>query len=407
MTTQLYDSDSNGDIQEKYIPDQPLFLEKTNTVFKLSQIYDKWLAPKKSHLLNLQPSYQREITWEYEAFNNFLDSVFRNYIFNPIILCKLNNFSGERFELDRYECVDGQHRLTCIKMYIEGSPCVNEFLYIVKDGYHVFYKETPELNSFIVSTKKKAKYRYMHDYEKEMFDGIEFSFQIIQDNLNKRANLKAEIFNRIQNGARISNFDILKNLPHPLCIFLRDNVFTEKIFKLQLFEKIIFYQKTINSNVVVNITNKSKNECYFYFMLRIFYIYQRKTISFGMFDMNLNLRKKLDDQIKNPAITEATFPNSIDEYTQVWETMKLILRNIHPNTILAEPLYYYLFYSFHYDKPVYNLLKVKINWKDFMKIFNDTTTASVYYVASSKLKSQKISDTYEILKKHLQSNKSL
>jgi hypothetical protein len=44
----------------------------------------------------------------------------------------------------------------------------------------------------------------MNEVEKETFDNIKFSFQIITTDLNKQNNFKAEIFNRIQNGARVS-----------------------------------------------------------------------------------------------------------------------------------------------------------------------------------------------------------
>jgi hypothetical protein len=77
-----------------------------------------------------------------------LDSVHRNYIFHPIILCKLNNFGGGgvKHELDKYECLGGQHRLTCIRMYINCESYNDKYLYIIQDNDRLFYKETSELN---------------------------------------------------------------------------------------------------------------------------------------------------------------------------------------------------------------------------------------------------------------------
>jgi hypothetical protein len=396
----LGECDAGNDIEYYNLSAQLVFLEKRNDFIKISKIYENWLTPNRAHLLNLKPTYQRELVWEYEGFIKFLDSVHRNYIFNPIILCKLNNFAGggPKMELDKYECLDGQHRLTCIRMYMNGECYGDEYLYILHDNTRLFYKETQELNNYIFENKrKKVNFRYMNEVEKETFDNIEFSFQIITTDLNKQNNFKAEIFNRIQNGARVSTFEIIKNMAHPLCIYLRENVLVDKIFKYQLFEKIVFYQRVNTYNIIQNIKNSTKNELYLYFLIRLFYIYQNKTLSFGHFDMNLNIKKKLDDEL-----IRQSFSNCIQEYEKIWHTIKIIIQNVktYENTV-AEPLYYYLFYSFNFDYPIYKLLNQKINCKKFMSVYNNISNARKLYVASNKLKSNLILETYDLIKKDL------
>ncbi len=238
----------------------------------------------------------------------------------------------------------------------------------------------------------------MNEVEKETFDNIEFSFQIITTDLNKQNNFKAEIFNRIQNGARVSTFEIIKNMAHPLCVYLREYVLVDKIFKYQLYEKIIFYQRSVNKRVVENIKNSTRNELYVYFLIRLFFIYQNKTLSFGHFDMNLNIKKKLDDEVLKKSFSH----NAQQEYDKIWLIIKHIFGNIKTSeSKIAEPIYYYLFYSYNYDLSLYKLLNQKINCKEFMNEFNNTENAFEYYIVSNKLKSDKISNTYDIIRKKL------
>lgn len=46
--------------------------------------------------------------------------------------------------------------------------------------------------------------------------------------------------------------------------------------------------------------------------MQLFFIYQNKTIAFRHFDMNLNIMKKLDDEIFVP------------EHQKIWDTIKVI-----------------------------------------------------------------------------------
>jgi hypothetical protein len=103
-------------------------------------------------------------------------------------------------------------------------------------------------------------------------------------------------------------------MAHPLCEYLREYVLVDKIFKYQLFDKIIFYQRSVNKRVVENIKNSTRNELYVYFLIRLFFIYQNKTISFGHFDMNLNIKKKLDDEVLKKSFSQ----NAQQEYDKIW-----------------------------------------------------------------------------------------
>jgi hypothetical protein len=394
-----------------------IFLSKRNDSHSIRQIYDKWLCPSKSHLLNLRPTYQRDLAWDFDAFNNFLDSVHRNYIFNPIILCKLNNFGGgggARRELDRFECMDGQHRLTCIQMYMNGETVFNSYLYLVKERCRVFYKAKDKTNEQMdryidVENRKKTrhKYRYMDECEKEHFDAIEFNFQIIQDDLNNHINVKAEIFNRVQNGARVNNFELIKNKPHVLCVFLRENVLPDKIFKYELMQKIIFYQRVNNYIIIENIMDKTQNECYLYFLLRVYYIYQHQTISFGMYDMNLNIKKKLDEEIKTPDMEAKVFSKNPQDFQKIWDAVKIVFGNIPVVKVkLAEPIFYYLFYTYNFDKNLYDTLNKKLQCPAFMEEYNNVLKAKQYYVVSMKMKSQLITDTFNTIKQLIHPPKS-
>jgi hypothetical protein len=80
--------------------------------YEIKYIYETYL--KHEGEINLSPSYQREFAWSNDKQDLFIDSVMNNYIIPPIILIKLTDKKGFR-----YECMDGQHRLTVLKHYID------------------------------------------------------------------------------------------------------------------------------------------------------------------------------------------------------------------------------------------------------------------------------------------------
>jgi hypothetical protein len=111
--------------------------------YEIKYIYETYL---KNQEVNLSPSYQREFSWSNDKQDLFIDSIINNYIIPPIILIKLNTKKGFK-----YECMDGQHRLTVLKHFIEGKP-VNPTI-----PHYIKYTKTTPAKSNVESSDTSEK----------------------------------------------------------------------------------------------------------------------------------------------------------------------------------------------------------------------------------------------------------
>lgn len=412
------DIDIEGDIDISLEqPDMDIFIDKRSINRSIIQIYNDWLVDCNSEQLILQPSYQRELTWSFVTFNLFLDSVHHNFVMQPILLCKMNNFGSIRQKkvLDKYECLDGQHRLTTLKLYIDGKRLEDNFndnyLFIKKVKElspgkkieeRIFYKQTPELDNYIQSRSKSKTilYRYMDQAEIQTFNNIEFNIQIIDTDLTKCSNLKAEIFNRIQNGSKVSGVELLKNINHPLCKYLRENVLPQKELKTKCIKHIQFYQKILKDQVIVNLKKSSLNECYMYLLIKCYFIYLYEKLEIQkQFDLPLNIRR---------ALINNTIPINTSCYELVEKSIHDIIEYINQTFYIhnkeekvAEPIFYYLFYTYHFEPHFYNSLCNKLLCPQFMSEYNNIDNAKTYYISKSRLLINKIAETYQKVKNEL------
>jgi hypothetical protein len=244
--------------------------------YEIKYIYDTYL--KNDGEVDLSPSYQREFSWTNDKQDLFIDSVVNNYIIPPIILIKLNKKSKYR-----YECMDGQHRLTVLKHYIEGTP-INKnshhyIKYLRKENdkqIDVFYKETDSLEKY---PKNK---RYMTDDELNSFNDKKL-IVIKISNFDKKMDetfdkIKNEMFLRLQKGERVSGTDILRNYDSPLVNTLREyNLLKYKTFTTHdTFKRIenILELKTKKTNMILS--------SYIFFVIRCILIIKNNTLDVGL-----------------------------------------------------------------------------------------------------------------------------
>jgi hypothetical protein len=181
--------------------------------YEIKYIYETYL--KHDGEINLSPSYQREFAWNNDKQDLFIDSVMNNYIIPPIILIKLNDKKGFR-----YECMDGQHRLTVLKHYIESRPINPD------DPYYIHFSKTEEGKKMNIFYEKKKRLenikdkRYMTENEKNIFNDKKIIIIKIS-NYDPRlsdlfSSVKNEMFLRLQKGERAGGTDIVRNCNHPL-----------------------------------------------------------------------------------------------------------------------------------------------------------------------------------------------
>lgn len=242
--------------------------------YEIKYIYETYL--KNELELDLSPSYQREFTWSNEKQDLFIDSVVNNYIIPPIILIKLNGKKG-----CRYECMDGQHRLTVLKHYIEGTPINKDsphyIRYVKKENdknINVYYKENDKETS-------KENNRVMNVDELSAFNDKKL-IVIKISNFDKNMDdvfdkIKNEMFLRLQKGERVNCTDMIRNHDNPLINTLRNyNLLKHKTYETNEKYKILPEILQCNTRKV---HLKIKN--YIYFLIRSMIIIKEDKLDVG------------------------------------------------------------------------------------------------------------------------------
>jgi hypothetical protein len=304
--------------------------------YEIKYIYETYL--KNSDEINLNPSYQREFAWSNDKQDLFIDSVINNYIIPPIILIKLNHKKGFR-----YECMDGQHRLTVLKHFIEGTPINNKSPHHIKftkkeDGkiIDIYYKkpenddkscsdnsqEKKNTNSYDTNTKSLKNYRIMNEDELNAFNDKKL-IVIKITNFDKKMDdvfnkIKNEMFLRLQKGERVTNTDVLRNHDNTFINVLREqnilkfNTYLSSESYKRLYDIIDIKPKKINMQLNVLI----------YFVIRCILIIHKKSLNVGSLNDNV-LR---DEILKNK---DVRFEMSTDDINSCIDKMKKFVTRIY------------------------------------------------------------------------------
>ena len=254
--------------------------------YEIKYIYETYL--KNPDELDLSPSYQREFAWCNDKQDLFIDSVVNNYIIPPIILIKLNNKKGYR-----YECMDGQHRLTVLKHYIEGKPInihsPHNIRYLRKEEdkpIDVYYSQTDQLD------KSPKNHRYMTDDELTAFNDKKL-IVIKISNFDKKMDdvfdkIKNEMFLRLQKGERVSTTDMIRNHDNPVINTLREY----NLLKYKTYETHDTFKKIGNVLDVKAKKSAQRLTNYIYFVLRSLIILKENKLDVGIISDNI-LRDEL------------------------------------------------------------------------------------------------------------------
>jgi uncharacterized protein with ParB-like and HNH nuclease domain len=170
----------------------------------------------KDDKLLLSPEYQRDLCWSTDKMILFIDTIMKSWIVPNYVIYKLTS-SETRNSDHSYECIDGQHRLTSIKWFMEGKrdPVTLKYVYYKIGKERIFYDLTDEQ---LIKVKKNMpryyKIRNFTKIEKNKFDDYQMSFHIISCKKGLNIQTKCSIFNRLQNGEKVASYEKLKNNPN-------------------------------------------------------------------------------------------------------------------------------------------------------------------------------------------------
>ena len=268
------DSDSDSDVDEQ----ENIMTQITTS--GIGSIYSGYLTNNK---LLLSPEYQRDLCWSVDKMCIFIDTIMKGWVVPNYVLYKLSRNESQKVH-HSYECIDGQHRLTSIKWFIEGiaDPRTGKYVYwkFGKDENNkevrVFYNMHPDKILELRRGKKGKIYRNFTKEELDKFSEFQMSIHMLSSQNGISIGTKCNIFNRLQNGEKIASYEKLKNL--------HTNVITNTIRTNSLL-------KFVNDIKLVNKlkTRKSgKNESFtIYFLIRTFLILDKKSLDTNYLDLNI------------------------------------------------------------------------------------------------------------------------
>jgi hypothetical protein len=365
--------------------------------YEIKYIYETYL--KNPNEINLTPPYQREFGWDNDKQDLFIDSIVNNYIIPPIILIQLHDKKGYK-----YECMDGQHRLTVLKHYIEGMP-IN-----LDDQHFIRYTnvENGLKQSIFYEKKKRFKniqnHRFMTETEKNMFDDKKIIIIKISNYDPKLNNvfgtIKNEMFLRLQKGEKASHTDIIRNCSNPLIIELKNN----GLCSYKTFDKNFTSDDDEDDDDVGDDVGdeaqtkiKTKPEIQYWYILKSVYEVRSKKIPqrltaylFFLLKAILIIKNKgftvgnlTDNKIRNDILYSKTprFNLSVKEGANSYQTFILELNKfLHGmkdiTTSLTEPLLLLLLKEFVTNKENFKLMllniekiKSKFDSKYFLSLF--------------------------------------
>lgn len=363
---------------ESVVDDHPN-IETRITNKAVISVYGEFLQNNK---LLLNPEYQRDLSWSIEKMNTFIDTIMKGWIVPNYVIYKLSN-SELKNNPHQFECIDGQHRLLSIKWYIEGTPYpgTNRYVHWSSNGERVYYNLSQEKMAEIKTrSRQKIVCRNLTDIEKLKFDFFDMSFHMVESkNGSLSIGMKCDIFNRLQNGEKVSSYDKLKNL--------HTNTITDTIRTKHLLS----YMKTIKFCDKININNpnirrKRLESFNIYFLIRSFLIIDKKNLDVNYLDLNIKKYLEANNGQGTPSVKlnnniDILLPKVLEVINYISSSQEIV------DTLIPELVYIFICVYANYD---INGLEQTIKWlikpvnrKQFEKL-NDIRT---YKISSEKVTS--------------------
>lgn len=367
----------NSDIEET-----DFILNKQHILYNISRLYNDFLKDVPNvpdvQILQLKPNYQRNLCWDYTNYYEYLQSIWNGFAITPIVLCKLNNFDYRREVYDKYECIDGQHRLTTIKHYITSTPLeTGDYIYIRIGKRAVFYENNEKCKEYIKHNSKyktkncyQLQYDYLQDCDKARFDRDIYLSIFIIHNSDLTDKRKKNIFFNIQQGKRVDETEIFKNNENSICNVIRDQ-FNKKEYIDKVYQYIEFDDK---SNRIQYIDQQKIFKLYLYFCIRMIYILSKSNIKECSFETLFD-NKKLKSYIENN--------HSIDVRQNIVEIINNIfsneLLNKYPHKIYYKTFIFYIYYLCTKNN-FYHIFEISKSQLDICKLFNFKATTQTEYI---------------------------
>lgn len=293
--TDTYESMSSADEIEAAdveLEDNSFKIKSNQDNSTVNNLYNTYL---KDDTIILRPIYQRNFCWTSAQQELLIDSLINGFPIPSILIAEIADY--------KYECIDGQHRLHTIKQFIE-----NKLTYKDPHTNNYYYYEDNAANPINFEMKKSKMYLPLPIHMKKDFERRQICIIIIDKSTKLDEYHKRALFQRLQNGTRVSSVHKIKNIDHMI---------TNKLASLSYMNCDDYKKLTEIYNSPTKIRRKYQNNtdqidtyC-FLCILRIIITYNldtTKCLSIGRHNISLNIIKELK-QKKSIIIT----PENLDK----------------------------------------------------------------------------------------------
>lgn len=146
-------------------------------------------------MIDLNPSYQREVVWPETKQIGLIDSIFRNFYVPPVVFAVQKDEDDE----DVFICVDGKQRLTSIQKFFDGQ---------------IPHRDTKTKKNFWYTTSESSKGQRLEvpDFWKEEFSKKRITCVTYR---NLAPGTEREIFQRVQLGMTLTAAEKLQAISSP------------------------------------------------------------------------------------------------------------------------------------------------------------------------------------------------
>ena len=394
----INDDEENDDDENNEDNDEVLIRNQIVTT-NISSVYNQYLQENN---IILKPEYQRDLCWSFEKMNALIDTIMRNWIIPNYVIYKLskNELREQKTETEYYyECIDGQHRLTALKWFMENKMDIKtgKYVYWKHDNMRVFYNL--DVNKLAEIKRKKINCRNMTKEEKVKFNNYSMSIYIIECDGGLPFGTKCDIFNRLQNGEKVNSYEKLKNMYKNVIIDnIRSYKLTDYIKDINFINKIMFKDKK----------QPRKIESFtIYFLIRTILIIDKQSLDINYLDLNI---KKYLEANDNKGTSSVQLINNIsDIYPKVNEILNWIATNINiDKQILPELAYIYICIYAKYGIEKLNTLVLLFNRDKNNKLFAKLNNINSYKKSYDKVtSSEKMNEFFTEVIKNISNDKIL
>jgi hypothetical protein len=386
-------SDSGTESSDDDIPINNIRVQIS--IKSIKSIYYEYLQDNN---LLLAPEYQRDLCWSVEKMNLFIDTIFKEWIVPNYVIYQLSAKEQKHNDFSN-ECIDGQHRLTTIKYYMENTmiPGTNKYIHWLKNGERVYYNmDNTTINNLNKKRHCRSNCRNLTKDEKAIIDNFQMSFHIITSQDGLDIGTKCCIFNRLQNGEKVSSYQKLKNLhTNTITNTIRSNKLCELMVNISFENKIKF----------IDTKPKEIKSYYLYFLIRSFLIIDKKSLEINFLD--LNIKKYLEASNGQGAPNVKLHTDVMLLYPKVCEIINWITTsNKITHKLLSEVVYLYICIYANYGIADLNLVVEYFNNPKHNNTFLKINDIKTYKQRADKVTSSaKMINVYEnIVKKILYKN---